>query len=386
MSASEISLPFGGDPLAAYTRDLTEAALRGELEPVRCREHETDRLVAVLLRQSKNNPVLVGDAGVGKTAVVEGFAQRLVRGEVPAPLREARVYALSHLDLIAGSMYRGQFEKRLKGVVDKASSDPNAILFVDELHNLIGAGTALGQPMDAANMLKPALTSGRLRVIGATTRREFDRWIRPDGALERRFHPIEVAELSDEQTLEVLEARRPRLEAHHMLAITDDALRAAIRVSAERAPDRRQPDKSIDLIDEACSLKRVRTGGELPDDLRRLSAERTALVAEERAKIDELFASGGASIVERVSYGTFRAFEEMGLVVERLFTGKTTPRPRIGPSDKEAPLPEEAKRLAEVHARRLALDDRLRDALLAADLVLTPDDVAAAGGTVADGE
>src|SRR5262249_13139141 len=148
MSASELSLPFGGDPLTTYARDLTDAALRGELEPVRCRDRETNRLVAVLLRQSKNNPVLVGEAGVGKTAVVEGFAQRLVRGEVPAPLREARVYALSHLDLIAGSMYRGQFEKRLKGIIDKASNDPNVILFVDELHNLIGAGTALGPPLD----------------------------------------------------------------------------------------------------------------------------------------------------------------------------------------------------------------------------------------------
>jgi ATP-dependent Clp protease ATP-binding subunit ClpA len=382
MSVSEMSLPFGGDPLAMYARDLTEAALRGELEPVRCRERETDRLVAVLLRQSKNNPVLVGEAGVGKTAVVEGFAQRLVRGEVPAPLREARVYSLSHLDLIAGSMYRGQFEKRLKGVIDKASADPNVILFIDELHNLIGAGTALGQPMDAANMLKPALTSGRLRVIGATTRREFDRWIRPDGALERRFQPIEVAELSNEQTLEVLEARRPRLEAHHLLAIPDETLSAAIRVSAERAPDRHQPDKSIDLLDEACSLKRVRTGGELPKEVEELAAERGRLVADERAKIDALFAAGGVSLVERVSYGTFRAFEEMGLVVERLFTGRTTPRPRVGPPDRDASLPEEARRLAEVHASRLAVDDRLRAALVDAGLVLTSDDVASAGDWV----
>jgi ATP-dependent Clp protease ATP-binding subunit ClpA len=382
MSASELSLPFGGDPLATYARDLTDAALRGELEPVRCRDRETDRLVAILLRQSKNNPVLVGEAGVGKTAVVEGFAQRLVRGEVPAPLREARVFALSHLDLIAGSMYRGQFEKRLKGVVDKASSDPNVILFIDELHNLIGAGTALGQPMDAANMLKPALTSGRLRVIGATTRREFERWIRPDGALERRFQPIEVVELTDEQTIEVLRARRPRLEAHHLLAIPGETLRAAIRASNERSPDRHQPDKSIDLLDEACSLKRVRTGGELPDEVRAIADERAGLVAEERAKIDELFASNGASLVERFSYGTFRAFEEMGLVVERLLTGRTTPRPRVGPSEGEASLPEEAKRLAEVHARRLAVDDRLRDTLVETGLVLTPEDVESAAESI----
>ena len=376
MSASELPLPFGGDPLSSFTRDLTEAALAGELEPVRCRDRETDRLIATLLRQSKNNPVLVGEAGVGKTAVVEGFAQRIVRGEVPVPLAEARVYALSHLDLIAGSTYRGQFEKRLKGVVDRASSDPNVILFVDELHNLIGAGTSIGQPMDAANMLKPALTSGRLRVIGATTGREYDRWVRPDGALERRFQPIEVSELDDEQTFEVLVARRPRLEAHHMLAMPDETLRAAIAASAERMPDRRQPDRAIDLLDEAASLKRVRTGGRLPEEIERLAAERAGLVAEERALVDRIAGSNGASLIARFSYGTFRAFEDLGLVMERLFTGATTPRARDATPDPTVTLDEEARRLAETHARRLAADDRLREALVASGLVLTPEDVA----------
>jgi ATP-dependent Clp protease ATP-binding subunit ClpC len=381
VSTPELPMSIGGNPLAEYTRDLTDAALRGELEPVRCRERETDRLIAILLRQSKNNPVLVGEAGVGKTAVVEGLAQRIVRGEVPEPLKEAHIHALSHLDLIAGSMYRGQFEKRLKGVVDRASGDPNVILFVDEMHNLIGAGTAIGQPMDAANMLKPALASGRLRVVGATTRAEFERWVRPDAALERRFQPVEVSELTPEQTIEVLEARRHRLEAHHLLAIPDDVLAESVRIADERFPSRRRPDKAIDLLDEACSLRRVRVGTAPPADVRRLADERLQLVDEEQRHIDALFASG-ANILERVSYGTFRAFENVGLAFERLFTGRTTPRPRIGPPAGEVELQEEAKRLAEVHARRLAIDDALRTALYDSGLVLTVEDVARAATEV----
>jgi ATP-dependent Clp protease ATP-binding subunit ClpA len=181
--------------LETYTRDLTDAALRDELEPVRCRDAEMDRVIAILLRQSKNNPVLVGEAGVGKTAIVEGLAQRVVAGRVPRSLTAARILMLSHIDLIAGTTFRGQFEKRLQAVIDEAVRDPDVILFVDELHNLIGAGTAMGQPLDAANLLKPALSRGELRVIGATTRDEYERYIRPDAALERRFHPVEVSEL-----------------------------------------------------------------------------------------------------------------------------------------------------------------------------------------------
>src|SRR5262252_6689396 len=256
--------------LERYTRDLTTAALRDELEPVRCRERETDQVVAILLRQSKNNPVLVGDAGVGKTAIVEGLAQRIVRGDVPAPLAHARLHGLSHLDLIAGTSFRGQFEKRLRGVIEEASADPRVVLFVDELHNLVGAGSALGQPVDAANLLKPALSRGELRVIGATTRDEYERYVLPDAALERRFHPVEVAALDREQTLEVLRARRPRLEVHHMLAVTDAALEQAVTLSDARGgeyKDRKQPDKAIDLLDETCALYRLHHHRELPAEI-----------------------------------------------------------------------------------------------------------------------
>lgn len=379
MSELPISLTTA-DSLAEYARDLTEAAARGELEPVRCREFETERLVATLLRQSKNNPVLVGEAGVGKTAVVEGFAERIARGDVPEPLRDVRVYAVSHLDLIAGTSFRGQYEKRLKALIDRASSDRNVVLFIDELHNLIGAGSAMGQPMDAANMLKPALSRGELRVIGATTRAEFDRWIRPDAALERRFQPIEVAELTAEQTVEVIAARRPRLEGHHLLALSDEVLREAVRVSNERFPNRRQPVKAIDLLDEACSLRRVRSGATLPGAVAELAAERDRLLAEERAHVDELFGGERASLLAKFSYGTFLAIENMGLVLERLFTGTTTPRPRVPSKETERQTQDVVARLAETHARRLAVDDRLRASLLSEGLVLTTEDLERAAG------
>jgi ATP-dependent Clp protease ATP-binding subunit ClpA len=221
-------------------------------------------LVAELLRQSKNNPVLVGEAGVGKTAVVEGLAQRLVRGEVPAPLREARIYALSHLDLIAGSMYRGQFEKRLKGVIDKASSDPNVVLFIDELHNLIGAGTAIGQPNGRREHAQAGAHSRRLRVIGATTRQEFEPL---DSARQRARAPFPAGRgdraLARRRPSKCSRARRPRLEAHLLLAIPDDALAAAIRISQERAPNRHQPTSRSTSSTRLCSHRRVVTGAEL---------------------------------------------------------------------------------------------------------------------------
>src|SRR5262249_25181983 len=214
--------------------------LHDELEPVRCRDAEIERVVTTLLRQSKNNPVLVGEAGVGKTAVVEGLAQRLNSNRAPLPLQNVRILSLSHVDLIAGTSFRGQYEKRLKSIMDAASDNPNVILFIDELHNLIGAGTAIGAPMDAANPLKPALAGGRIRVIGATTGQEYEHYIRADAALERRFQPIRVGELGREQTLEVLRARQSRLEIHHLLIITNEAIEAAADLSAEFLPERKQ--------------------------------------------------------------------------------------------------------------------------------------------------
>jgi ATP-dependent Clp protease ATP-binding subunit ClpA len=373
--------------LETYTRDLTDAALRDELEPVRCRDAETDRVIAILLRQSKNNPVLVGEAGVGKTAIVEGLSQRVVAGRVPKALTPARILALSHIDLIAGTTFRGQFEKRLQGVIDQASRDPDVILFIDELHNLIGAGSAMGQPLDAANLLKPALSRGELRVIGATTRDEYERYIRPYAALERRFHPVDVTELSREQTLDVLRARRPRLEMHHLLAITDAALDQSIDLS-EKGPDareRKQPDKAIDLLDEACALDRLTHPRDHPEEIATLGAERTRLLAVEREAMDALLTlmSARGNLLERFSIGTYKALEAMGLGLERLVTGHVTPRPEAVKPDSVRRLEETdpASRLTAAHRDRLLTEHRLREALVAAGFVIDTEQVAAARPT-----
>src|SRR5687768_17940769 len=204
-----------GGELARFTRDLTAEARAGKLEPVRCRQDEIDRMIDILLRHGKNNPVLVGPAGVGKTAIVDGFAQRIALGAVPLVLRDVRVLSLDHVSLLAGTTYRGQYEERIRAIVEETTASPDVILFIDELHNLIGQGTAMGAAMDAANMLKPALVRGDFRVIGATTDEEYNHWVVGDPALERRFQRVPVRELGDSDTFDILRARKERLERHH---------------------------------------------------------------------------------------------------------------------------------------------------------------------------
>src|SRR5437762_5213392 len=262
--------------------DLTAQARRGDLEPVRCRDAEIARAVDILLRHSKNNPALIGKAGVGKTAIVEGLAQRIAAAEVPPALKDARIVALDHVALLAGTAFRGQYEDRIRKLVRELSTDPDLILFVDELHNLIGQGTALGAAMDAANMLKPALVRGDIRIIGATTGGEYDKWIRGDPALERRFQPVMVEELDAIQTWEVLVARRPRLERHHAVAITDDALKAAIVLTDRFVPERARPAKAIDVLDEACAHAQAAA---------RVSPELDRLIRERR-KVDAMIRRG----------------------------------------------------------------------------------------------
>jgi ATP-dependent Clp protease ATP-binding subunit ClpC len=385
MNELEELLPDNRRALDSYTRDLTDAALRDELEPVICRDAETERIIAILLRQSKNNPVLVGEAGVGKTAIVEGFARRIAAGQVPAALKQSRVVMLSHIDLIAGTTFRGQYEKRLQGVIDEASRDPHVILFIDELHNLIGAGVAIGQPLDAANLIKPALSRGDLRVIGATTRDEYERYIQPDAALERRFHPVEVIEMGRDQAIHVLRVRRPRLEMHHSLVITDAAIEAALTVSKSRIvyAGRKQPDKSIDLLDEACALYRLRDDRQLPEEIIRLKAERMRLIGAEREAIDvisDLVYSRG-NLFERFSIGTYGALEAMGLEIERFFTGQTTPRPPLPKPDSIRRLEESdpAGRLAEARRERLLVEGRLREELAEAGFIIDVEQVEEVG-------
>ncbi len=283
MTEGLFGLADGGDVLERLGYDLTAAARRGDLEPVRCRDEEISRVVDILLRQTKHNPALVGEAGVGKTAIVEGLAQRIVARDVPAALRGVKIWALDHVALLAGTVYRGQYEERMRRLVRAVAEDPDVILFVDELHNLIGQGTAMGAAMDAANMLKPALVRADIRVIGATTGSEYDRWIKGDPALERRFQPVLVRELTAEQTMEILRARRPRLEHHHAVAIEDDALQAALVLTDKFVTDRAQPDKAIDVLDEACA--HAQATASLPAELERIVRERRHVDAAIRRRL-----------------------------------------------------------------------------------------------------
>src|SRR3954464_2313188 len=239
--------------LARFTRDLTADARAGRLEPVRCRDQEVSRVIDILLRHGKNNPTLVGPAGVGKTAIAEGLAQRIAREQVPLMLRKVKLLSLDHVALLAGTTYRGQYEERIRVIVAETTSAGDVLLFIDELHNLIGQGTAIGAAMDAANMLKPALVRGDFRVIGATTSDEYERWVEGDPALERRFQKVVVRELGELETMEILQARKERLERHHNVLISDEALRAAVKLTDRYVMDRMRPDKAIDALDEACA-------------------------------------------------------------------------------------------------------------------------------------
>ena len=340
---NEFELPFSfKSSLTDFTRDLTAAALRDELEPVTGRDREIDRVITILLRQSKNNPVLIGEAGVGKTAVVEGLAHRISANRVPSVLKNVSILSLSHTGLIAGTTYRGQYEKRLNALIDEASKNRYVILFIDELHNLIGAGSAIGAPMDAANMLKPALANGQIRVIGATTDFEYRQYILADSALERRFQPVRVTEFGREQTLEALRARQSRLEMHHLLAITEGALEAATDLSLEYLPDRRQPDRSIDLLDETCARVRLLAPERLPKEIEELKLKRDQLIVAERESIAQLMiiAEAKGTSLERFSRGTYKFIEAMGLEVEKLITGGVTERPDL-------PLPDSIRRIQE---------------------------------------
>ncbi len=250
--------------LNQYGRDLTKSAHDGELDPVIGRQNEIERIVQILSRRTKNNPVLIGEPGVGKTAVAEGLAQKIVEGSVPEMLRQKRVVMLDLGSMLAGSKYRGEFEERLKGAMVEIRQAGNIILFIDEMHTLIGAGAAEGA-IDAANIIKPALARGEMQVIGATTIDEYRKHIEKDAALERRFQPVTVGEPSKQETIEILRGLRDKYEAHHKVRITDEAMEAAVSLSDRYITDRFLPDKAIDLVDEACSRVRIQNFTAPPD-------------------------------------------------------------------------------------------------------------------------
>jgi ATP-dependent Clp protease ATP-binding subunit ClpC len=270
--------------LDAYGRDLTSLARENKLDPVIGRASEIERVIQILSRRTKNNPALIGEPGVGKTAIAEGLAQRVIKSEIPEPLREKRVITLDLAGLVAGTKYRGEFEERMKRVMDEIrGAAGEIILFIDELHTLVGAGAAEGA-IDASNIIKPALARGELQCIGATTLNEFRKYIEKDSALERRFQPVMVGEPSVEETVEILKGLRDRYEAHHKVVITDEALVAAARLGDRYISDRFLPDKAVDLVDEAAS--RVRLQATLPPasireieaEIRRVKQEKDAVV------------------------------------------------------------------------------------------------------------
>ena len=363
--------PFEGlfdtrDVLERVAVDITTQARRGDLEPVRCRDAEIARVVDILLRQSKNNPALVGKAGVGKTAIVEGLAQRIAAGDVPPALKDTRVLALDHVALLAGTSFRGQYEERIRRLVRALAGDPDLILFVDELHNLIGQGTAIGAAMDAANMLKPALVRGDIRIIGATTGEEYDKWIRTDPALERRFQPVTIEELDAIQTWEVLVARRPRLERHHAVAISDDALKAAIVLTDRFVPERARPDKAIDVLDEACA--HAQATAHVSPELDKLIRDRKKVEAMMRRGLTE--EEGSAPQEPMPDLAT--VLQRFGEELNELLGGES----RRKTPDESAATSGDVRRPSALEEQRAELDRRLRAELERQGIVVTGKEVA----------
>lgn len=278
--------------LNSFSRDLTKLAREGKLDPVIGRESEIQRVVQILSRRTKNNPCLIGEPGVGKTAVVEGLAQMIAGGNVPETIADRRVMTLDLSGMVAGSKYRGEFEERIKKVISEVTEDGNVLLFLDEIHTIIGAGGAEGA-IDASNILKPSLARGEIQLIGATTREEYRKYIEKDAALERRFQPVVVEEPTEEQSIAILKGLRPKYEEHHKVTITDEALVAAVRLSSRYINDRFLPDKAIDLIDEAASKIRLTTYME-PAEIKSLTEDIEKLeIQKEQAIKNEAYEKAG---------------------------------------------------------------------------------------------
>ena len=330
------AIPRGSRASDKYCRDLTRRALDGELDPVFCRDAELDRMVEILCRRQKNNPCLVGEPGVGKTALAEGLAQRIAEKRVPRMLQGRRLLALDMASLVAGTKYRGDFEERFKNLLEELVRDGSAILFVDEFHTIVGAGAAEGA-IDAASILKPVLARGELQLIGATTNQEFRAHIQKDAALERRFGKVQIEEPTPEQAVEILKGLAPRYERYHGVQLPEETLREAVELSVRYLPGRCLPDKAIDLIDEACAAARIRAEREgeaspslTREEVARVVAQASGVPAErvgekERERLDKLEARLDAEVV-----GQHKAVEAVAGAIRRSRTGLGEPGRPMG--------------------------------------------------------
>src|SRR5712672_421948 len=313
--------------LRAFGRDLTELAKKGELDPVIGRKNEIERVIQVLCRRTKNNPVLIGEAGVGKTAIAEGLAQEIANGNVPELLRDKRVITLDLALMVAGTKYRGQFEERIKAVMDEIRRSKNVILFIDELHTIVGAGSAEGA-MDASNIIKPALSRGELQCVGATTPNEYRKYIEKDAALERRFQTVKVEAPTVEEAVQILKGLRPKYETHHKAKLTDEALEAAVRLSDRYVTGRFLPDKAIDVMDEAGSRARIGTMTR-PPQVKELEGEIEEIKSKKEKAIKNQDFEGAASMRDKEK----QAKERLEAVLKEWRTSREEKRVKVDEED-----------------------------------------------------
>ena len=356
--------------LDQYSRDLTEMAYNGLLDPVIARDSEIMRVIQILSRRTKNNPCLIGEPGVGKTAVAEGLAQLLIRNEVPDTIRGKRLVSLDIGSMVAGSKYRGEFEERIKRVIYEAQASGEILLFIDELHTIIGAGGAEGS-LDAANILKPALSRGELQIIGATTTAEYRKYIEKDAALERRFQPVTVEEPTEEEAIEILNGLKPRYEQHHEVVISDDAVRASVRLSMRYINDRYLPDKAIDLMDEAASRIRL-TGIREPLSIKKTEDKLRAIHAEK----EQLIISNSFSEAKALAKKEQRARKQYSRLIEEWEKEKSENKLTVTENDIADVVSSWTKipvsRLNEKEAERIRdLDKTLHERIISQDDAVT---------------
>ena len=354
----------GKDPLARFCVDLNARAAEGKIDPLIGRQTELDRTIRILARRRKNNPVFVGDAGVGKTAIVEGLAREIVQGNVPAMLKDVTIYALDMAALVAGTRFRGDFEERLKAVVDEVKDKPDKVLFIDEIHNIIGAGSASGGTLDASNLLKPALANGQIRCIGSTTFKEYRQVFEKDHALARRFQKIEVAEPSVDDTIKILVGLQPHYEAFHRVGYAPAAIRAAAELSAKHINDRFLPDKAIDIMDEAGAEVKLKFDGKAKDKAPKVAVRDVEAVVARIAKVptntvqkdDKERLSTLERDLKLLIYGQDRAVEDVVRAIQLGRAGLGEPTQPIGSFLFAGPTGVGKTELAKQLARQLGVE------------------------------